>query len=137
MNVRGAALRRSRTNRIVVGVCGGLGDFFGVDPFWFRLGFLIAMAFEPLAQIKEIERFPTKHDVAKGEWLGQTGFFDVDDLIERRRRLIQYRDSLLGQQIVEVLRGPRNPVRNADQSSSREKTTPNFPYGKIECRRVK
>jgi phage shock protein C len=43
MNVRGAALRRSRTNRIVAGVCGGLGDFFGVDPFWFRLGFLIAL----------------------------------------------------------------------------------------------
>jgi phage shock protein C len=43
MNVRGAALRRSRTNRIVAGVCGGLGTFFGVDPFWFRLGFLIAM----------------------------------------------------------------------------------------------
>jgi phage shock protein C len=43
MNVRGAALRRSRTNRIVAGVCGGLGNFFGVDPFWFRLGFLIAM----------------------------------------------------------------------------------------------
>ena len=43
MNVRGAGLRRSRTNRIVAGVCGGLGDFFGVDPFWFRLGFLVAM----------------------------------------------------------------------------------------------
>jgi phage shock protein C len=43
MNVRGAALRRSRTNRIVAGVCGGLGVFFGVDPFWFRLGFLIAL----------------------------------------------------------------------------------------------
>ena len=43
MNVRGAALRRSRTNRIVAGVCGGLGDFFGVDPFWFRLAFLIAL----------------------------------------------------------------------------------------------
>jgi phage shock protein C len=43
MKVRGAALRRSRTNRIVAGVCGGLGDFFGVDPFWFRLAFLIAI----------------------------------------------------------------------------------------------
>jgi phage shock protein C len=43
MKVRGAALRRSRTNRIVAGVCGGLGDFFGVDPFWFRLGFLVAI----------------------------------------------------------------------------------------------
>jgi phage shock protein C len=43
MKARGAALRRSLTNRIVAGVCGGLGDFFGVDPFWFRLAFLIAI----------------------------------------------------------------------------------------------
>ena len=43
MKVRGAALRRSRTNRIIAGVCGGLGEFFGVDPFWFRLAFLIAI----------------------------------------------------------------------------------------------
>lgn len=43
MKVRGAALRRSRTNRILAGVCGGLGEFFGVDPFWFRLAFLIAI----------------------------------------------------------------------------------------------
>ncbi len=43
MNVRGRALRRSRTNRMIAGVCGGLEDFFGLDAFWFRLGFLIAM----------------------------------------------------------------------------------------------
>jgi phage shock protein C len=43
MKVRGMALRRSRTNRIVAGVCGGLEEFFGLDAFWFRLGFLIAM----------------------------------------------------------------------------------------------
>lgn len=43
MRVRGTALRRSRTNRIVAGVCGGLEEFFGLDAFWFRLGFLIAM----------------------------------------------------------------------------------------------
>ncbi len=36
-------LRRSRTNRVVAGVCGGLGEFFGLNPFWFRLGFLIAL----------------------------------------------------------------------------------------------
>jgi phage shock protein C len=36
-------LRRSRSNRIIAGVCGGLGDFFGLSPFWFRLGFLIAL----------------------------------------------------------------------------------------------
>jgi phage shock protein C len=36
-------LRRSRRNRVVAGVCGGLADFFGVSSFWFRLAFLIAL----------------------------------------------------------------------------------------------
>ncbi len=36
-------LRRSHTNRIFLGICGGLGEFFGISPFWFRLGFLIAL----------------------------------------------------------------------------------------------
>ena len=35
-------LRRSRYNRVIVGVCGGLGEFFGIRAFWFRLAFLIA-----------------------------------------------------------------------------------------------
>lgn len=35
-------LRRSRSNRIFGGVCGGLGEFFGIDPVWFRIAFLIA-----------------------------------------------------------------------------------------------
>ncbi|HID86034.1 MAG TPA: PspC domain-containing protein [Anaerolineae bacterium] len=34
------ALRRSRRNRIVGGVCGGLGEFFGLNPWLFRLVFL-------------------------------------------------------------------------------------------------
>jgi len=36
-------LRRSRRNRIILGVCGGLGEFFGISSFWFRLAFLIAL----------------------------------------------------------------------------------------------
>jgi phage shock protein C len=36
-------LRRSHSNRIFAGVCGGLGEFFGIKPFWFRLAFLIAL----------------------------------------------------------------------------------------------
>jgi phage shock protein PspC (stress-responsive transcriptional regulator) len=36
-----APLRRSRDNRILAGVCGGLGEFFGINPIWFRIGFLI------------------------------------------------------------------------------------------------
>lgn len=35
-------LRRSRHNRMIAGVCGGLSEFFGIRAFWFRLAFLIA-----------------------------------------------------------------------------------------------
>ena len=38
-----APLRRSRRNRMVAGVCGGLGEFFGISPFWFRLGIVLTM----------------------------------------------------------------------------------------------
>jgi phage shock protein PspC (stress-responsive transcriptional regulator) len=37
------ALRRSRRNRLVGGVCGGLAEFFGISAFWFRLAFLISL----------------------------------------------------------------------------------------------
>ncbi|MBI5296752.1 MAG: PspC domain-containing protein [Chloroflexi bacterium] len=43
MTTQQKALRRSRNNRMVAGVCGGLGEFFGISPVWFRLGFLIAL----------------------------------------------------------------------------------------------
>lgn len=36
-------LRRSRHNRIIAGICGGLGEFFGIPAFWFRLLFLILL----------------------------------------------------------------------------------------------
>ena len=32
-----------RQNGIVAGVCGGLGAFFGISPWWFRLIFLILL----------------------------------------------------------------------------------------------
>jgi phage shock protein C len=35
-------LRRSRHNRVLAGVCGGLSEFFGIRAFWFRLAFVIA-----------------------------------------------------------------------------------------------
>ncbi len=35
-------LYRSRTNRMVAGVCGGLGNYFNVDPTIVRLLFVLA-----------------------------------------------------------------------------------------------
>ncbi|HEX5809917.1 MAG TPA: PspC domain-containing protein [Anaerolineales bacterium] len=43
MRVGGKALKRSRSNRVIAGVCGGLAEFFGLDAFWFRLAFLLAL----------------------------------------------------------------------------------------------
>jgi phage shock protein C len=37
------SLRRSRNDRVIAGVCGGLAEFFGISVFWFRLAFLIAL----------------------------------------------------------------------------------------------
>lgn len=36
-------LRRSRSNRWIAGICGGLGEFFGLSSFWFRLLFIILL----------------------------------------------------------------------------------------------
>jgi len=39
----GKPLRRSRHNRMVAGICGGLGDFFGINAVWFRVAMLISL----------------------------------------------------------------------------------------------
>jgi phage shock protein C len=33
--------RRSRTDRRIAGVCGGLGHAFGINPIWIRLLFVL------------------------------------------------------------------------------------------------
>ena len=42
VNENKKVLRRSRSNRVIAGVCGGLAEFFGISTFWFRLGMFIA-----------------------------------------------------------------------------------------------
>jgi len=41
MTERTKKLYRSRTDRVLFGVCGGLGDFFAIDPVFIRLIFLL------------------------------------------------------------------------------------------------
>lgn len=38
-------LYRSRTNRTIFGVCGGLGEYFGIDPILIRLAFILLFLF--------------------------------------------------------------------------------------------
>ena len=42
---RWPALRRSADDRLVAGVAGGLGDFFGIDPVIVRIGFIVLTFF--------------------------------------------------------------------------------------------
>jgi phage shock protein C len=41
MNLGSKKLYRSRTNRWIFGVCGGLAEFFGIDPTVVRLVFVV------------------------------------------------------------------------------------------------
>jgi phage shock protein C len=34
-------LRRSTQDRVIAGVCGGLGRYFNTDPVWFRIAFVV------------------------------------------------------------------------------------------------
>ena len=43
MSTQKQPLRRSKNNRMIAGVCGGLSEFFGISSFWIRLAFLIAL----------------------------------------------------------------------------------------------
>jgi phage shock protein C len=43
MSTQKQPLRRSKSNRMIAGVCGGLSEFFGISSFWFRLVFVIAL----------------------------------------------------------------------------------------------
>ena len=33
--------RRSRTDRMITGLCGGLGEHLNIDPSWIRIGLLL------------------------------------------------------------------------------------------------
>ena len=39
----GKKLRRSRSNRWIGGICGGLGEFFGLSAVWFRFLFFVLL----------------------------------------------------------------------------------------------
>ena len=44
-------LRRSTSDRVIAGVAGGLGRYFGVDPVMFRIGFVVSVFFGGLGAI--------------------------------------------------------------------------------------
>jgi phage shock protein C len=45
--VDGRRLTRSETNKMIAGVCGGLAEYFDVDPVLMRVGFVVAAVVGP------------------------------------------------------------------------------------------
>jgi len=45
MNTYNKKLYKSKDNKIIAGVMGGLGEYFGVDPVLFRVGYLLLAVF--------------------------------------------------------------------------------------------
>ena len=37
----GKKLRKSNTDKKIFGVCGGIGEYFGIDPIWVRLAWAV------------------------------------------------------------------------------------------------
>ncbi len=99
-------LYRSRTNKKVAGLCGGLGDYFEIDPAFIRLGLLFICVFtavfpvliaylivviivplEPIAEqpARKIHRLyrSKKNKMIAGVCGGIAEFFQIDTTIVR------------------------------------------------------
>ena len=44
MNEMKKRLHKSKDNRMIAGICGGLGEYFGIDPTVIRLGWVLFCA---------------------------------------------------------------------------------------------
>lgn len=51
MNTQTQRLLRTRTGRMVAGVAGGLANYFGIDPIFVRLGFVVVSFFNGIGVV--------------------------------------------------------------------------------------
>lgn len=60
-------ITRSSTDRMLAGVCGGLGEHFGVDSTWIRLAFIFLLPFTyflpVLVYVVCVFSFPEKRNI--------------------------------------------------------------------------
>jgi hypothetical protein len=109
-------------------VHGGLGDAVHVH----ELGTAVAVAPEPRTKLGKAQRLAAEDHMPQCKRLDEAGLFDLDELVERGRRLVQDGHPLVSKQVVEILRRTGHPIGNDDEPSSGQQTAPDFPYGEIE-----
>ncbi len=50
-------LRRAKTGRKFAGVCAGLGRFFGIDPLYIRLVWVLVALFPPVSTLAAVAAY--------------------------------------------------------------------------------
>ncbi|TGD25072.1 PspC domain-containing protein [Companilactobacillus suantsaicola] len=65
-------LTRSSTDRMLAGVCGGLGAFFGIDSTWIRLAFIFLLPFTyflpALVYVISVFLIPEKRNIQETDY---------------------------------------------------------------------
>lgn len=107
----GKKLYRSRSDRMIAGVCGGLGEYLAVDPVWLRLFFvllLFATGFGFWAYL--IMWIIVPDQGREGATPGDTVQANVQEMADRARDL--------GQSVQRGLRGDRSSSEAGPTSGS-------------------
>jgi phage shock protein C len=66
-------LRRSVSDKVVAGVCGGLGGYFNTDPVWFRIAFVVVTLAGGAGVLIYLIAWLVIPQAADGEDLGGSG----------------------------------------------------------------
>ena len=85
-------LTRSSTDRLVAGVCGGLGEYFGIDSTWIRLLFVALTPFSYFTSIIVyivcVMFMPENRNVQRTHFRS-----NVNDTLHRLNHHINHRES--------------------------------------------
>ena len=106
------------------------GDAIHID----QGGSVIRVALIPTVESPGVQRFATKDHVTQGETPSEFRTLPIrlQQLIERRRSLIENGDALARHQHQKFWRGAADRIRYDHQTTTVEKRAPNFPDGKVE-----
>jgi len=66
----GRVLRRSRTDQVIAGVCGGLGRYLGIDPVMLRIAFVLLLVTGGAGFLLYVIAWIAIPEQAEGEDLG-------------------------------------------------------------------
>ena len=108
----------------------GFGDAVHVD----QPGFIVSEQVEPAPHLLETQCLAAEYDVAhRPPPTRSTAPTHVDELIERRRRLIEYRHSFCHKQIHEHFRVAGQVPIDDDAAPAVEQRPPQLPHREVEC----